>query len=56
MAKEKAKKRDEETAVCVLEWVPSGTDAKSDKGRKVLLVKRPEKGARIYSPRSSGSS
>ncbi|BGP32748.1 hypothetical protein JCM10296v2_004532 [Rhodotorula toruloides] len=44
MAKEKTKKRDEETAVCVLEWVPSGTDEKSDEGRKVLLIKRPEKG------------
>ncbi|BGP25269.1 A/G-specific adenine DNA glycosylase [Rhodotorula toruloides] len=44
MAKEKTKKRDEETAVRVLEWVPSGADEKSEEGRKVLLIKRPEKG------------
>ncbi|KAL8277243.1 hypothetical protein RQP46_010312 [Phenoliferia psychrophenolica] len=46
MAKEKKKLREEETAVCVLEWEPSGGGgAAAAKGkRKVLLVKRPEKG------------
>jgi hypothetical protein len=40
MAKERKKPREEETAVCVLEWDRSGE-------RKVLLAKRPEKGT-IY--------
>ncbi|GAA5863983.1 hypothetical protein JCM3774_004444 [Rhodotorula dairenensis] len=44
MAKEKTKKREEDTAVCVLEWVPKGVDAPSEDERQVLLVKRPEKG------------
>ncbi|GAA5896460.1 hypothetical protein JCM6882_001019 [Rhodosporidiobolus microsporus] len=44
MAKEKTKKRDEETAVCVLEWVNEGGDRGGEEGRKVLLIKRPEKG------------
>ncbi|GAA5826449.1 hypothetical protein JCM11251_002375 [Rhodosporidiobolus azoricus] len=44
MAKEKTKKREEETAVCVLEWVEEGKDGKGEEGRKVLLFKRPEKG------------
>ncbi|GAA6051115.1 hypothetical protein JCM3770_004722 [Rhodotorula araucariae] len=43
MAKEKTKKREEDTAVCVVEWVPTA-DAPGDEERKVLLVKRPEKG------------
>ncbi|BGP40808.1 hypothetical protein JCM10450v2_004811 [Rhodotorula kratochvilovae] len=43
MAKEKTKKREEDTAVCVVEWVPSA-EAEGDEERKVLLVKRPEKG------------
>ncbi|KAK4705882.1 A/G-specific adenine glycosylase, partial [Phenoliferia sp. Uapishka_3] len=42
MAKEKKKIREEETAVCVLEWECSEGGAKGK--RKVLLVKRPEKG------------
>ncbi|BGP16879.1 hypothetical protein JCM10213_007326 [Rhodosporidiobolus nylandii] len=44
MAKERAKKREEESAVCVLEWVQSGKEGDGDEERKVLLVKRPEKG------------
>ena len=44
MAKEKTKKRDEDSVVCVVEWVASEGD-KGDEERKVLLVKRPEKGA-----------
>ncbi|GAA6043599.1 hypothetical protein JCM8097_008279 [Rhodosporidiobolus ruineniae] len=44
MAKVRAKKREEETAVCVVEWVPEGTEGEGEEGRKVLLVKRPEKG------------
>ncbi|GAA5971129.1 hypothetical protein JCM11641_004156 [Rhodosporidiobolus odoratus] len=63
MAKERAKKREEETAVCVLEWMPQGAE-EGDEGRKVLLMKRPEKGllAGLYefpavdSPPSSGAS
>ncbi|GAA5924029.1 hypothetical protein JCM3775_005577 [Rhodotorula graminis] len=43
MAKEKVKKRDEDSVVCVVEWVASEGD-KGDEERKVLLVKRPEKG------------
>ncbi|GAA5844513.1 hypothetical protein JCM9279_006329 [Rhodotorula babjevae] len=43
MAKEKAKKRDEDSVVCVVEWVASEGDT-GDEERKVLLVKRPEKG------------
>ncbi|GAA6007004.1 A/G-specific adenine glycosylase [Rhodotorula paludigena] len=43
MAKEKAKKREEDTAVCVVEWVPSEHFV-GEEGRMVLLVKRPEKG------------
>ena len=45
MAKEKTKKREEDTAVCVLEWVPKGAADATDEERQVLLVKRPEKGA-----------
>lgn len=45
MAKEKTKKREEDTAVCVLEWVPKGVADPTDEERQVLLVKRPEKGA-----------
>ncbi|KWU41321.1 DNA glycosylase [Rhodotorula sp. JG-1b] len=44
MAKEKTKKREEDTAVCVLEWVPKGAADATDEERQVLLVKRPEKG------------
>ncbi|GAA6003037.1 hypothetical protein JCM10207_001957 [Rhodosporidiobolus poonsookiae] len=43
MAKERAKKREEETAVCVVEWVRSGREGDEEE-RKVLLFKRPEKG------------
>lgn len=39
MAKERKKQREEETAVCILEWMPQGAGK-----RQVLLVKRPEKG------------
>lgn len=42
MAKERKKPREEETAVCVLEWRRTGATNKD--GHKVLLVKRPEKG------------
>lgn len=44
MAKERKQAREEETAVCVLEW-------ESSKGgeRKVLLLKRPEKGSFVSS-------
>lgn len=49
MAKEKTKKREEDTAVCVVEWVPLGTPEGEDE-RQVLLVKRPEKGARRLVP------
>lgn len=46
MAKEKTKKRDEDSVVCVVEWVESEEKhIEGDEGRKVLLVKRPEKGA-----------
>lgn len=41
MAKERKKPREEETAVCVLEWEQAGEVGKE---RKVLIVKRPEKG------------
>ena len=47
MAKEKTKKREEDTAVCVLEWVRKGVVNPTDEERQVLLVKRPEKGAGI---------
>ncbi|KAM0786380.1 hypothetical protein ACM66B_001848 [Microbotryomycetes sp. NB124-2] len=43
MAKERKKPREEETAVCVLEWIKSGADLKTSE-KQVLLVKRPEKG------------
>ena len=42
MAKERKKAREEETAVCVLEWEQAG--AGPGQARKVLVVKRPEKG------------
>ncbi|CEQ41390.1 SPOSA6832_03081 [Sporobolomyces salmonicolor] len=45
MAKERKKQREEDTAVCVVEWVPSGgAEAGKEAGGKVLLIKRPEKG------------
>ncbi|GAA5881598.1 hypothetical protein JCM8547_002315, partial [Rhodosporidiobolus lusitaniae] len=44
MAKERVKKKEEETAVCVVEWVEDGKEDEGDEGRKVLLFKRPEKG------------
>ena len=54
MAKEKKKLREEETAVCVLEW-ESSTAEKGKGGRKVLLVKRPEKGSPFPSTHRSWS-
>lgn len=39
MAKERKKAREEEVAVCVLEW-----ESSEDGDKQVLLVKRPEKG------------
>ncbi|GAA5828933.1 hypothetical protein JCM3766R1_003871 [Sporobolomyces carnicolor] len=49
MAKERKKQREEETAVCLVEWTPSGqsateVDTEGRKDRKVLVMKRPEKG------------
>ena len=46
MAKERKKAREEETAVCMLEWEQAGGGEKEEgrKERKVLVVKRPEKG------------
>lgn len=44
MAKERKKPREEETAVCVLEWQSSVASETENGGRKVLIVKRPEKG------------
>ncbi|GAA5905812.1 A/G-specific adenine glycosylase [Sporobolomyces salmoneus] len=49
MAKERKKQREEETAVCLVEWESSedteGDDEKArKKDRKVLVMKRPEKG------------
>ncbi|GAA5910346.1 hypothetical protein JCM5296_000564 [Sporobolomyces johnsonii] len=44
MAKERKKQREEDTAVCVVEWVPSGEEGGKEAGTKVLLIKRPEKG------------
>ncbi|GAA6012913.1 hypothetical protein JCM11491_006223 [Sporobolomyces phaffii] len=50
MAKERKKQREEETAVCLVEWAPSSSEARSDgsasakEGRKILVMKRPEKG------------
>ncbi|GAA5936490.1 A/G-specific adenine glycosylase [Sporobolomyces koalae] len=41
MAKERKKQREEETAVCLVEWQPSGGDLQD---RQVLVFKRPEKG------------
>ncbi|KAK4052013.1 hypothetical protein OIO90_004543 [Microbotryomycetes sp. JL221] len=43
MAKERKKPREEETAVCILEWIRKGADHKRDP-KQVLLVKRPDKG------------
>ncbi|GAA5890719.1 hypothetical protein JCM8208_004972 [Rhodotorula glutinis] len=43
MAKEKTKKREEDSVVCVVEWVAT-EGGEGDEERKVLLVKRPEKG------------
>lgn len=43
MAKERKKAREEETAVCVLEW-----ESSEGGPRKVLLLKRPEKGAFLF--------
>lgn len=42
MAKERKKAREEETAVCVIEWVPTGS--KKGSQSQLLLFKRPEKG------------
>ncbi|KAK4050309.1 hypothetical protein OIV83_003630 [Microbotryomycetes sp. JL201] len=45
MAKERKKPREEETAVCVLEWIKSSSDnIVQQSEKKILLVKRPEKG------------
>lgn len=44
MAKERKKQREEETAVCLVEWEPSGEANAQGKERKVLVMKRPEKG------------
>lgn len=45
MAKLAKKSREEETAVCVVEWESNDvSDEKSKSGRKILVFKRPEKG------------
>ncbi|GAA6063376.1 hypothetical protein JCM10212_000315 [Sporobolomyces blumeae] len=53
MAKERKKPKEEETAVCIVEWVPPEARGKpglkehgqaSIEGKKVLVFKRPEKG------------
>lgn len=54
MAKERKKQREEETAVCLVEWTPSGqsateVDTEGRKDRKVLVMKRPEKGESLFS-------
>lgn len=42
MQKIKKKAREEETAVCILEWRPTGSSSKSES--RYLLLKRPESG------------
>lgn len=45
MAKLAKKSREEETAVCVVEWESSEVSTEKSKGgRKILVFKRPEKG------------
>ncbi|GAA5853736.1 hypothetical protein JCM5353_003452 [Sporobolomyces roseus] len=43
MAKERKKQREEDTLVCLVEWQPAG-DESGEEGKKVLVMKRPEKG------------
>jgi len=43
MAKERKKQREEDTLVCLVEWQPAG-ERSGDEGKKVLVMKRPEKG------------
>ena len=56
MAKERKKQREEETAVCLVEWASSkaetdGKEGKKENESKVLVMKRPEKGENVL-PRS----
>jgi len=43
MAKERKKQREEDTLVCLVEWQPAG-EGSGEEGKKVLVMKRPEKG------------